>query len=114
MTAALDILAAIEVAAANRPRIKVDVPEWNCSLWFPVDITVAQQKTVRAGVSADDDGAKIASFILHMAEQKDGSKVFEPNAKSRATLEGKAGMRVMMRIMEKIGSTETVGEAKNA
>jgi len=110
----LDILAAIEARHAARARVRVDVPEWGCTLWFPEDITVAERKQVAAGLKADDEPAMVVSFILHMAETEDGAKVFEVNAVSRATLEGKGGMKVMLRIMAEVGGPETLDEAKNA
>ncbi|MFY0619022.1 hypothetical protein [Shimia sp.] len=108
-----DILAAIEAAHEEAPRVKVEIPEWKCTLWFPKDITVARQKVVRAGINPSDEGALMASFILHQAQNEDGSSAFEVNAQSRATMEGKGAMRIMYGIMAKVGAPEDVETAKN-
>lgn len=109
-----DILAAIEKRHKELPCTKVDVPEWGCTLWFPSDMTVAQKRRIGAGIKDDDEGGVIASFILHQAQDKAGSQLFEVSATSRATLEGKGGLKVMMRIMEKLGSDESPEQVKNA
>lgn len=97
-------------------RVRVEVPEWSCALWFPRTLTVARQQRIRKGVPDGDQAALMVSFILHQAETEDGAKAFEVNAKSRATLEGKADMRVLARIVAEAGANdvaEDVPAAKN-
>ena len=108
-----DILAAIEARAKKCPIVKVSVPEWGCDLWFRKDITIAEQQQIRAGIPADEEAALMASYVLHQAMDADGKPVFEVDAISRATFEGKAGVRVLARIMAEVGAPETVAEAKN-
>ncbi|MBU2941070.1 hypothetical protein Q4525_14785 [Shimia thalassica] len=108
------ILAAIEAAHENRPRVEIDVPEWNCKLWFETDVTMSRQKTIKAGVDQSDENALMASYILHQAQTEDGAAVFTVDAQSRAIMEGKAGMKVIMRIMQEIGAPDDVDDAKNA
>lgn len=112
---AADILAAIEAAHDDCDLVKVHVPEWGgVDLYFQKDLTVRQQKQIRAGVDANDEGALMASFIIHQAMDADGKRVFEADATTRATLEGKAGLRVLTRILSEIGGPEPAGEVKNA
>ena len=111
---AVDILAAIETAFDEREPVKVNVPEWGgVDLYFQPDLTVAQQKQIRAGINANDEGALMASFIIHQALDAEGKRVFEANAKTRATLESKAGLRVLTRILSEIGEPETQEAVKN-
>lgn len=97
-------------------RVEVEVPEWDCTLWFPRSLTVAQQQRIRKGVPTGDQAALMVSFIMHQAQTEDGNPAFERNAKTRATLEGKADMRVLARIMSAVGTDwqdEDVEAAKN-
>lgn len=97
-------------------RVAVEVPEWGCTLWFPKTITVAKQQRIRKGVDANDKAAMAAAFIMHTAENEDGSPAFERTAKTRATIEGKADLRLLWRIMGDIGADmadEDVETAKN-
>lgn len=97
-------------------RVAVEVPEWGCTLWFPRSITVAQQQRVRKGVDASDQAGLMVSFIMHQAQTEDGQPAFDRSAKTRATLEGKADMRVLARIMSAVGAEwqdEDIEAAKN-
>lgn len=109
-----DILAAIAAAHEARERIPVQVPEWGATLWFDQHLTVARQQKIRAGIARDDEAALIVSFILHQAQDEAGAPAFKVDATSRAALEGQADIRVLQRIMEAVGASETVAEAKNA
>lgn len=108
-----EILAAIEAAHDERERVEVDVPEWRCTLWFDRHLTLARQQRIRKGIDAKDEAALMVSFVLHQAQTEDGKPAFEVSAQSRAILEGKADLRVLQRIVEAVGGTETVEAAKN-
>lgn len=113
-----DILSRIAAHGEERraERTRVEVPEWDCALWFPKALTVARQQRIRKGVSADDQAGLVVSYILLEAQTEDGGPAFPEGAKSRATLEGKADMAVLMRIIREAGgpgAAETVADAKN-
>lgn len=108
-----DILAAIARAHEGRERVRVEVPEWDCELWFDKHLTVARQQRIRKGVKPDDEAALLVNFILNQAQNEDGSKVFESNAQTRAALEGQADIKVLARIVREVGGSDTVDDAKN-
>ncbi|MGV6848554.1 MAG: hypothetical protein ACWA5A_09265 [Marinibacterium sp.] len=108
------ILAAIETRHAAQVLIPVDVPEWGCTLYFREDISVQERRVIRAGQDETDDAALMASYILHQARDENGDTVFTADAPTRATLEGKGGLKVMQRIMSKIGDPGGLDAAKNA
>lgn len=110
---AAEILAAIERADAAVDRVRVEVPEWGCALWFRRQMTVLRRQQITAGLPKDDEARLIASYILHEAEDEAGAKVFKVDAVSRAAMEGKADLRVLQRIMQEIGEAETPAAAKN-
>ncbi|MEL7090257.1 MAG: hypothetical protein AAFN94_00845 [Pseudomonadota bacterium] len=112
---AVDILAAIEAQhkAAMDNMVEVDVPEWDAKLYFRPILTVARRKQINAGIKADDEGAILASYIIHEARDKNGEPMFEANATTRATLEGKADITLMQRIVGKVKPSDTVDDAKN-
>ncbi|MCB5199020.1 hypothetical protein LGQ03_07190 [Loktanella sp. TSTF-M6] len=111
-----DILAAIERAHEDRKndRVKVHVPAWGVDLWFPRHITLARKDMINKGIRPDDESALIVNFVLHQAQNEDGTQAFKVDAISRATLTGKATAAELIQIMQDIGTGETVPEAKNA
>lgn len=108
-----DVLGGIEQAYEGRERVSVEVPEWGCTLWFQKHLTLLERKILRTGIKADDEAGMIINFLIHRAENEDGSPVFEASATTRATLEGKADVTVLLRIMQEIGAPTSVDEAKN-
>jgi len=107
------ILAAIEKAHDDAPRTRVEVPEWDGAvLYFPSVLTVRMQENIRAGVAPGNEGGLMVNFLLHLAQNEDGSNVFKVDAATRAALE-KVDLRVLTRIVEACGAPPSLDDQKN-
>ncbi len=100
-----DILAKLQAVHDKRALHKVHVPEYGMDLYFP-PFTVADRDAARRGVNPKDESALMVSALVHMARDKDGSKMFdgppEQMVKIKAELH-RMEYNVLMRIMLEAG-----------
>ena len=94
-----DILQTISQRHADQTATEIDVPEWNTKLYF-TPLTAAERASIRKGIDAEDDGEMMIASIIRKACDKDGKRVFEDTAETRAILSGKAEFSVIRRIIE--------------
>lgn len=90
--------------------VKVSVPEWGVELFF-TPMTPAERAKIRQGVNEDDETEMMIRFVVHKACDKDGTLVFEATPETFATLQAKAEVRVLRRILaESDGPAAAEGE----
>lgn len=96
--------------------VPVHVPEWGegVTVYVFPDMTVRERDRVMSGINVSDTGAVWASYVLHCARDKEGSRIFDPmEAKHRAFIEGGRHMAVLGRIVAagQMASDEELGNA---
>lgn len=109
-----DILAALREVHAARKMTKVPLPEYPAldPLYFP-PMTAHDQTAIMSGVKKGDDAQVKVKWLMRMACDADGKRVFDVPLKDRATLTGellKIEARVLNRLsMEADGRISTEG-----
>ena len=96
---------------ANSKR-SLDVPEWGCTI-YAAPVTFADWRRVKS-YSKDDEDAGIVSIIIEKCRDKDGNAIFDDDAETRATLEGKAAAHVVSRVFSWLIETPDMESEKNA
>jgi len=75
-----DILARLSAvhdkAEAPADRVAVEVPEYGMTWYFP-PLTIARQQRVAKGVNPKDSTAMMVSFLIHVAEDETGARIFD-------------------------------------
>lgn len=117
-----DILAKIQAAndAQGAVRHRVEVPEWDLTLYFP-PVTLADRKVMQRGVPVDakgkpDEDLVLINGIVHLAQDKDGKRVFDVPVADRPALIAalqKTPADVILRIIAESGgglAPEAAGE----
>jgi hypothetical protein len=107
VTDILDIIAQRHDAQAPT---EVEVPEWGVTLYF-TPLTASERSAIRKGIDPDDDGEMLISGLIRKARDKDGKPVFTDDAKTRATLAGKAEFSVIRRIMNAASGASPIASA---
>lgn len=107
-------------AHGARPPVRVPVPEWGVDLYFR-PLTPAQATRINKGIAESDHAALAVNFIVELALDGSGKRVFEGTPEERATLEGKADLAVITRIVTQARATDSTApqnlepaDAKNA
>ena len=92
---------------------EIEVPEWGTSVFFR-PLTPSERSNIRKGINPKDDEELMISLLVAKALDADGNRLFDDDAKTRATLMGKGDLAVIARIVQDITAGAQAGEAKNS
>lgn len=96
-----DILSKLKAAHDKRQMVPVHLPEYDTTWFFP-SVTLADQAEIRRGVRASDEIGLMVNFIVHMARDEDGTRVFDVPLKMKPQVMSelhRMPMRLLMRIV---------------
>lgn len=100
-----DLLSKLKAAHDGRDMVRVDVPEYGVTWYFP-SLTLADHEAIRKGVNVKDEHTLMISGLMHMARDEDGKKVFDLPPAERTAIKAelhRMELSVLQRIMTEAG-----------